>query len=135
MSPTITITFTESSDFALCLASRDRNRFTSAAWVSKLLAGAALSAPEGGCYDKTEVVITDGSWTYTARIDLTREMAVQGKDILITHLQDVVRWADREIARHASGTPSAWVKKDGTGPAPDAKEAALRALGLLTFIP
>jgi hypothetical protein len=131
---TLTFTFTESPDHALRLAAEQKGAITSVGWANRLLAGAALQAPEGGAYDKTELVIRDGEWSYTARIDLTREMATQ-PNIIVSHLQDVVRWADRELARAASGTPSAYVKKDGTGPAPTMKDAALRALGLLTFVP
>lgn len=133
--PTITFTFTESPDHALRGAAESRGTITSTAWANRLLAGAALQAPEGGAYDKTEVVISDGAaFTYTARVDLTREMATQ-PSILVTHLQDVVRWADREMARSASGTPSAYVNTDGTGLAPAMRAGAIYALGVLTFIP
>jgi hypothetical protein len=64
-----------------------RQRFSTYADADRYLRHLAHQAPEGGAYDKTDVLITfeDGA-KYRARLDLTREHAAQS-GILGPHVQ------------------------------------------------
>lgn len=131
--PFITVTFTESSDVNLNRAVIEKQHL-GLTKANHMLAHAAWSAPKDGAYDKTEVVIHDGNgWTYTARIDLTREMHGGADDVIGIHLRNVVSWANCKISEAMTYGGTFYSNEDGSGKAADIKESAIFALGLLTF--
>ena len=137
MNTTISFPFTESADFALCKASQDKAEIASLAQANRLLSSAALQAPLGGAYDKTEVRISWGPegdrTTYTARVDLVRGMAGM-EDIIGDHLRQTATWTQARLSALASGdTTSLWANRQDE--LVELRHGAFFALGALTFSP